>query len=271
MKENIQMYFDPQIAEDFAEHEQNEKNFQVADVVDQVIMKIIKNFDNNFKAVELGWGAHPDRYHRLFAELIKHNWVIDWVDISPYMLELAKKYIDNDEYRNRLKVINFVKSEILSYLESLENKSIDLAIMKYTIDHIKDIDKLFELLSLKLKKEGKLIATIGWLSPELKSISTNARFLYNGEEFPENETRILKDGDTFTVKFFEVSGKPEFGYIKGGETTKYYHSEKKYRELAEKYWFEIFLGNSKDFLWDKWKEFVNINQEILILNPGSKF
>lgn len=35
------MYFDKKIVEDFAEHEQNEKNFIVADIVDQIIMQTI--------------------------------------------------------------------------------------------------------------------------------------------------------------------------------------------------------------------------------------
>jgi len=41
MKDLIKMYFDEKIARDFAEHEQNEKNFKVAEIVDTVIMQII--------------------------------------------------------------------------------------------------------------------------------------------------------------------------------------------------------------------------------------
>ncbi|MEI7477136.1 MAG: hypothetical protein WCJ81_00920 [bacterium] len=39
--QDIAMYFDKDIAKDFAEHEQNEKNFKVAEIIDQVIMKTI--------------------------------------------------------------------------------------------------------------------------------------------------------------------------------------------------------------------------------------
>ena len=99
--------------------------------------------------------------------------------------------------------------------------------MKYTIDYMNNLDALFELLSAKLAQGGKLIATIGITSPELKSYSTNARFLYNGEQFPDNETRTLKDGDNFTVKFFKVLGDPGGGYIEGAETLKYFHSTEK--------------------------------------------
>ncbi|MEI7477135.1 MAG: methyltransferase domain-containing protein [bacterium] len=201
--------------------------------------------DDTFKACELGGGAHPDRYHEFFDKLIQANGKIDRVDVSPYMLELAKTYIDTDEYKNRLPVISFIESEIAQYLRAQEDNSIDLAIMKYTIDHIADLDVLFALLQKKLKPHGALVSSIGVLTPQLKSMSTNARFLYNGEEFPIDETRELHDGDSFTVKFFTISGNPKAGHIPGAETTKYYHSEKKYRELATKHAFEIYLGDRK--------------------------
>jgi len=262
MKDLIKMYFDKKVVEDFAEHEQNEKNFKVAEIVDSVIMQTIWSIFSNFKAVELWWWAHPDRYHVFFDALIQNNWAIDWVDVSPHMLELAKKYIDTDVYKNRLDVITFIENDILSYLQSIDDNSLNLAIMKYTIDHIQDIDALFLLLSQKLKKWGCLVSSVWVLSPELKSISTNARFLYNGEEFSVNETRTLQDGDTFTVKFFNVSWKPEFWYIPWWETTKYYHSKEKYEQTAKKYWFDIFVGD--------WKQIVSqqdnsMDQDVLVL------
>lgn len=258
------MYFNKSVARDFAEHEQNEKNFQVADIVDRVIMKAIGIVRENFQACELGWGAHPDRYHRFFSELIKDGWSIDWVDISPFMLELAKEYIDNDEYRDRLDVIRFIEKDIIGYLRWLEDESLDIAIMKYTIDFMGNLDELFYLLKEKLKKWSALVANIGALSPELKSVSTNARFLYNGKEFPEDETKMLKDGESFMIQFFRESWKPESGYIPGAKITKYYHSEVKYRELAQKYDFDIYVGDWREYLgWDEDVEW--LNQDILVL------
>ncbi len=195
---------------------------------------------------------------------------IDWVDISPHMLELAKKYISNEKYQNRSKVISFVKNEILEYLNSLEDKKLDLAIMKYTIDHIDNLEALFRLISTKLKQGGKLIATIGSTKPELKSYSTNARFLYNGEQFPDNETRTLKDGDKFTVKFFKVSGDSNSEYIKGAETTKYFHSAEKIKQLAEFFGFDIFLGDWKDFVAKESQNDETMNQEVLVLTKNKK-
>jgi len=262
----LEMYFSPEIAEKFAELEQNDKNFRVAEIVDRTIMQETKDMPDPIYAAELGGGAHPDRYHEFFNKLLKEpHGHIDWVDMSPYMLELAEKYISDEKYQDRKEVITFIKKEILEYLQGLENEKLDLALMKYTIDHLDNLDKLFELLTLKLKKGGKLIATIGSSSPELKSYSTNARFLYNGEQFPDNEIRILKDGDNFTVKFFKVSGDPNSGYLEGAETIKYFHSAEKMKQLAKSYGFDIFLGDWKNFIKQDNQGGESMNQEILVL------
>lgn len=262
----LEMYFSPEIAEKFAELEQNEKNFKVAQIVDRVLTQESEEIKPPIYSAELGGGAHPDRYQEFFNKLLKEpRGHIDWVDVSPYMLELAKKYISDEKYQNRKEVITFIKSDILEYLRGLENKKLDLAIMKYTIDHIDNLDALFELLSVKLKQGGELIATIGSMSPELKSYSTNARFLYNGEQFPDNETRTLKDGDNFTVKFFKVSGNPNAGYLEGAEALKYFHSPEKIKSLAESFGFDIFLGDWKDFVAPDKQGGETMSQDILVL------
>ncbi len=261
----LNMYFNRSVAEKFAELEQNEKNYKVAEIVDDVIMSEIKDMKNPIFSAELGGGAHPDRYDKLFAQLLNEpQGHIDWVDVSPFMLELAKKYIDNEKYGKRLDVIGFVEDGILEYLEKLPIEKLDLAIMKYTIDHIADLDRLFELFSKKLKAGGKLVASLGVLDPQLKSISTNARFLYNGQEFPEGEVKMLKDGDSFTIKFFKVSGDPSKGYLEGAETVKYYHSENKMRELAKKYNLDISVGDWKELLGVK----DGMSQLILVLRKA---
>ena len=262
----LEMYFSPEIALKFAELEQNDKNFRVARIADRVLMKETKDFDNPIYVAELGGGAHPDRYHDFFDKLLTEpSGHIDWVDISPYMLDLAKKYIEDEKYKKRNEVISFIKSDILEYLDKLEDNKLDVAIMKYTIDHMENIEDLFRLLSSKLKPGGKLISTIGSMSPELKSYSTNARFPYNGESFPDDEVRILKDGDNFTVKFFKVSGDPNAGYLDGAETVKYFHSADKFREMADTFGFDIFLGDWKEFIDEEKQEGEKMDQGILVL------
>ncbi|MFH1189035.1 MAG: class I SAM-dependent methyltransferase [bacterium] len=265
VKDNLKMYFLSDVARNFAALEQNDKNFRVAAIVDRVLMYETKTFQRPLHVAELGGGAHPDRYHQFFAKLLTEpKSCIDWVDVSPYMINLAKEYIDTDEYRDREKVIRFIQKDISEYLEELDDQSLDCAIMKYTFDYIEDIEKLFCLFSKKLKKEGILISTIGNLSPELKSYSTNARYFYNGEAFPDNETRQLKEGDKITIKFFKTSGDPQSGHLEGAETTTFYRSEETIRGLATAYHFDIFLGNWKNSLL---AELCNetLDQNILIL------
>ena len=262
---DLEMYFSPDIAERFAELEQNDKNFQVAEIVDRAIIQEMRNTSGAICAAELGGGAHPDRYHSFFSKLLEEpRGHIDWVDVSPYMLALAERYLSDENYRERKEVVAFIKCDITEYLQNLENEKLDLALMKYTIDHIESLDELFGLLAEKMKRGGKLIATIS-SNPELKSHSTNARFLYNGEEFPDDEIRILKDGDRFTVKFFKVSGDLSLGYLEGAETVKYFHSAERIKQLADTFGFDIFLGDWKDLVDKEDQGGVVLDQEILIL------
>lgn len=247
LQKHIQMYFQPSVVEEFSRLEQNNKNYAVARIIDSLIVNEIKDMTAPLRAAELGGGAHPDRYDSFFATLLTEPLGhIDWVDISGLMLEQAKKYLQETNLENRLQVISFIEAEITEYLDTVADESLDLGIMKYTFDHIENIDELFSKLTTKLKPNGKLIATINNLSPQLQSASTNARFLYNNQEFPLDETREMHDGDTFTVKFYKESGNPSAGYLESAETTKYYHSAEKITALAEQHGFEVFLGDWKE-------------------------
>lgn len=264
--EGLKMYFDYQIAKNFAALEQNEKNFRVAEIMDRIIMSEIENKETPIYAAELGGGAHPDRYHKFFAKLLKNpRSRIDWVDISPFMLRLALEYINQPEYQERKERIKFIENDIYKYLENLYPECLDLAIMKYTLNYLRDLERLFKLLSLKLKSGGVLVATAEMLDAKLKSISTNARFLYNGKEFAANETRILKDGDSFTIKFFNKSGEPKSGYLNGAEVTEYFHSKEKTEKLAKKYGFKIFLGDWKNLIPEEKRGGETIGQNIIVL------
>ena len=202
----LKMYFDEEVAKKFAELEQNDKNYAVANIVDRLAIHELGNIGaKRIHVAELGGGAHPDRYSSLFSYLIKTKdlgSIIDWVDVSPVMLELARNYVNRKEFRERNKVIHFFENDAISYLKSLDNETLNLAIMKYVLDHINNLERLISLLSKKLKPGSSLVSTLTSVQPILKSVSTNARFLYKGKEFPEDETRTLKDGDNFGIKFF---------------------------------------------------------------------
>src|SRR3989344_2199450 len=265
----LKMYFDEEVAKKFAELEQNDKNYAVANIVDRLAIHELGNIGaKRIHVAELGGGAHPDRYSSLFSYLIKTKdlgSIIDWVDVSPVMLELARNYVNRKEFRERNKVIHFFENDAISYLKSLDNETLNLAIMKYVLDHINNLERLISLLSKKLKPGSSLVSTLTSVQPILKSVSTNARFLYKGKEFPEDETRTLKDGDNFGIKFFKESGNPKAGYLEGAETIKYYHSPERIKALARKFGFKIFLGDWKDYLPKEEQGKIEINQDILVM------
>lgn len=262
-KNELAMYFSEEVAREFAKHEQNKRNFEVAEVIDQILIQETEKIEKPLYVAELGGGAHPDRYHQFFKKLLKKpQGKIDWVDVSAFMLKLAKEYISTDDYKERLDIISFIEKDIMDYLDALEDESLDVAIMKYVIDYIDNIDELFSLLSLKLQKGGIFVATIRTY-PYLEKHSTSAEYFYRGEDIPEEEAKELKDGDYYTIKFLKESGNPKAGYVEGAETVKYFHSKEKIEKTAKKFNFDFFIGDHKDIIKDdKNKE---IEQEVLIL------
>ena len=263
--EELKMYFSKDIVEKFAELEQNERNFQAAEIVDRILIQKTVDFENSIYVAELGGGAHPDRYHKFFEKIMQEpKGHIDWVDISPVMLELAKKYINNEEYQERKEVVDFVESEICEYLSGLKDGQLDLAIMKYTFNHIQDIEVLFQSLSIKIKEGGKFISTIANLNAELKSYSTNASYLYNGQQFSDDEKIKLKVGDSYVIKFFKIAGDKNSGYLENAETVLYYHSAEKIKKLAETFGFEVFIGDWKDLV-ETGKQDEGVNQDVFVL------
>ena len=189
------MYDDPAVAERFADQEQNPDHQQVAAIVDDIIALETAGFVHPLRIAELGGGAHTDRYDRLFEKLLPEpgRGRIDWVDASASMIELADEYLEDDRYQTRNQVITFVHKDMLAYLESMEDCTLDCAIMKYTLNYLSDneIELLFQLLKRKLKTPGRLITTVSSPSGVLQSHNQHARFIYRGEEIPLGETRKL--------------------------------------------------------------------------------
>ncbi len=265
----MKMYFSPTVTKEYVKQEQNKESFNVAEIIDRVVINETKHMSGSLYIAELGGGAHPDRYHNLFERLLeKPGGHLDWVDSSLHMIKLAEKNISTEEYKARKDVLSFKNREITEYLSVLEDEDLDIAIMKDVIDHIEDLNELFTALATKLKKGGKLIATVDTRS-NLESFSSNARYLYKGEEFPDNETRKLEDGDKITAKFFKEFGNPHSGYIEGAEIVKYFHSVEKIKDLAASHEFDIFIGDWKEIISEKEeKEIFTFEQEILVLTKN---
>ncbi len=258
------MFLNKKIAAKFAKLEQNEKNYGVAEVVDTLAINALLRHTAPYHVADLFAGAHPDRYHSLFEKMIATDSVFDWVDASPVMMGLAREYLESEGYSDRGKVLKFIEQDYMKYLKRLNDCELDLVLIKYSFDYIKDVDSFFSLLSQKLKPRATLISTLTTPSSTLRSVSTNARFLYKGKEFPASETRELAEGDTFTIKFLKIPNDLSQGYVEGAETTKFFHSNKRIESLAEKYGMTCFIGNWKDYLKDdKYKGM--IDQDVLVL------
>ncbi len=242
-----QLYHDMELARLFATREENQKYLAVADGIDQVAVSLLKTTAWPYKIAELWWGAHSDIYDRFFW-LLQASWSsIDWVDTSASMLRLAEEYLVKKQLHKRAALLNMVETDMLSYLQQSAPASVDGALMKYTINCIDDLDALFFWLDRVLKPWWWCCATIWEASSSIKSYSTNARFLYNGEAFPDDETRTLQDGDTYGIKFFAEAWNPAWWYMRWWVLTLWYHSWERIRACAEQYSMSIFLWDRKEF------------------------
>ncbi|MBU3923642.1 MAG: class I SAM-dependent methyltransferase [Nanoarchaeota archaeon] len=246
MENEQEMFFNKTVAKEFAEHEQNEKNYATAKVFDIIASNFLKTKRPPYHTTDIFAGAHPDRYHNLFKILTETNSQIDWVDYSPIMLDLAKEYLQSCE-DNRKQTINFINKTYLDYLKSLQNETLDLILVKYSLDYIDNLEEFFSLLYNKMGGNSILISTLTAPSNTLKSHSTNAKYFFKGKPIPEGEERKLKDGEKFTIKFFKESGNPNSGLIENAETTKYYFSQNVIIETAKKQGFNVSCGDWKQF------------------------
>jgi SAM-dependent methyltransferase len=183
-----------------------------------------------------------------------------WVDFSPYMIDMAARYLQMPQCAMRRKVIMFVLSDMLSFLRKQNQEMLDLVIMKYTLNFLPDIEPLIELVSQKLKPGGVMVATISTPDGVLKSRSTHARYVYRGHEFSPNEERHLEDGDEYGIKFFVNPNDPAEGYL--AETTAFYHSCDKLKRAARRFGLGCFVGDWKEVVGDA-KE--NKNVTVLVL------
>lgn len=242
----MEMYFDRDTSEKFAALEQNEKHKGVARILDRVALHELKNIPNPLHVAELGGGAHPDRYDGIYGRLLEEpTGQMDWVDISPHMLELAEKYLDEQGLSNRKEVTRFIQQDLLEYLRHQPDFSLDLVFLKYVAAYLPpaDFESMTALLSQKLKRGGCMVSTYGFLKPEVPSRSTNASYSLNGDPIPEGTVKTLRHGDKIGIKFFQISGKPESGYLKGAESLHYYHAPDWMQRLAKKYHLDCFLGD----------------------------
>lgn len=252
MSEDQEMFFNEKVARYFAKSEQNEKNFQTASAIDEIATAHLKKITPPYHVADIFAGAHPDRYNNLFKLLIQASGKIDWVDYSPIMLKLAKEYLEECK-DDRAKTVNFIHKTHREYLETLPDETLNLVLIKYSLDYVKNPETFFALLYKKMKKNSILISTITMPSNIIKSHSTNAKYFFEGKPIPEDQEIHLKDGDQFTIKFFKESGNPNSGLIENAGTTKHYFSQETILAVAEEAGFQASVAD--------WKQFVETDSE----------
>ena len=120
------------------------------------------------EVLELGCGTGKNsewlitRAHRLVG-----------LDFSKNMLERAKNKIMSDK-------ATFIRAD-LNEKWPVKDNSFDLAVINLTLEHIEDLDHIFNSLSNKLSQSGKCF--VSELHPKRQLAGSKAKFFNMGEEF----------------------------------------------------------------------------------------
>lgn len=190
---STEMYMNQDTAKVFAGREKEDPNHgKISKIIEKTVLDLFTN--KNIKIANLGAGANPQKYKALL-EKIQSGSKMDWVDISPKMLELASKEVDSSQE------IRFIKNDFIGYLNSQDDKTLDCVIMQYAINYIENLESFFDLLSKKLNTSGAYIANLG--TKVLKN-NQEASFLVNGQEFTGQKS--LVSGDRYTIQFLNEDG-----------------------------------------------------------------
>lgn len=192
------MYQDRQIVDKFAKSEKNDlaEHSVISNILDEIVAKEKAGILPKKIAI-LGAGANPQKYP-LMMDKIKKGWQMDWVDLSPYMLEIAKEEVEKIDLNQK---ISFIENDFIGYLNRQKDNSIDYVVMQYCMNYIKDLKKFFELTSKKMKSGGIFTANLGGRAVK---DSNFAYFHVNGEKIKGKVS--LEKGDVYTVHFLNENG-----------------------------------------------------------------
>ncbi|MBT4153824.1 MAG: class I SAM-dependent methyltransferase [Candidatus Magasanikbacteria bacterium] len=259
------MYKNPEIAARFAEREKNEKYAIVARICDVFMADALGQIEGALRVADLGAGAHPSHFDDTFSALLKRpgsEYV--WVDAAAPMIDLAKKELVSVT-DNRASLITFTQQEMVSFLRDQSAESLDAILMKYTFESEEDMPALLHAIAHALKSGGSAIITRAMLEPMLRSVSTNARYVYKGKEFPIDETRTLEDGEPYGIRFFIESNNPHAGHIEGAEVTSYFRALETIKKQAQEVGLQVQAGDWKDFIIKEKQQGIEMDQAMLIL------
>ena len=142
-----------------------DNNFNLTRDLDQVAtIESLSNLDFH-KVLELGCGSGKNT-----EWLITKADRLVGIDLSRNMLELASKKISS-------KKVTFINADI-NKKWPVNNDSFDLATINLTLEHIKDLEHIFNSLFMKLTKNGKCF--VCELHPKKQLLGSKAHFEKNG-------------------------------------------------------------------------------------------
>jgi ribosome biogenesis GTPase A len=185
-------------ARESAEETQTEEDFELGEILDEIIIDQLEMKEMPLHIAELYAGAHADRYDKLF-KLLKENKEnkFDWVDTSSIMLDLAREYIEAGNITRRLDALDFQEKDSIEYLKNLPDEELDLIILKNSLHYVKDLNEFFELVSKKLKENSSLIASISPETIHSNKILEETAEKHNLKAFAGNWREYLEtDNDT---------------------------------------------------------------------------
>jgi hypothetical protein len=249
----LELFSTRESADRFTKHQHNPRNVAVTKVIEEIILSSI-DVEKWMTLVNLGWRWDTHRYDKLLTKIHELAWSIHWVNIAPIILEVWKEYAENMPYSSSIEYIN---ENILSYLRCQQDASINIIMMRYTLDYLSDLDAFFALVAKKLAPWGIFVSDMTMANAELKSHSTNAKYFFEWKAVPSWETITLQDWDSYTIKFFKESWNPQAWLLPGITTQKYYFSLETIQQAIATHFSEMFI-------WD-WREHVasirNENQD----------
>jgi SAM-dependent methyltransferase len=152
------------------------------------IPEIVRKYVKGGKAVDFGCGTG-----RSTRFIKKHGFNTIGIDISEDMVEKAKKFDPEGDYR-------VIKD---GDFEQLRRNCYDLVLSMFTFDNIPDLDKRTELmkkLSSLLNKDGKIVMLDA--APENYMYEWAS---FSTKDFPENKT--AKSGDKVKIIITDVEDK----------------------------------------------------------------
>ncbi|MBP7056922.1 class I SAM-dependent methyltransferase [Candidatus Gracilibacteria bacterium] len=250
---SLRMYRTRDVAALFAHREAtNQKYTNLAAITDRLMAELVLAFNRTrpVAIADLGAGAHPELYQRVWTELLSdqkpHR--VYWVDAAQTMLDLAHQYLVETNNEGAEKVLRYCCQDMVQFLIKNPAQSLDCIVMRYTFSWVADITQFFKEAQRVLKKGGKMIITFAKPEPLLASHSSNARYRWRSQDIPAGETRPLVEGEPYEVVFSKAYKDPSQGDLPGARMWVYFHSLEEVTRVAAAQGLVVRYGDWRTFV-----------------------